>query len=227
MKYFFLYIVILCFIILTSSIFSLRDYFKSQESMETMSRNIILMGDSVLQNKLYVKEGETVEDKLKKMNPNLNIYNFARDNATIVDVYEQLNAVPIGLNDGSSVIFLSVGGNDFLTSYEYDNGDTIKTRDLEVMMNAYKKLIRSIEAKMNKTPIILFDIYYPTNLKYKRFKPLLEKWNKMLKDYVEKGKYRMLNVSELLVKPEDYTLSIEPSEIGGEKIAEKIIEFIG
>jgi hypothetical protein len=222
MKYFYLYIFILCIIILISSVFSLRNSFKSQEGMELMNREFILLGDSILENKNYVKEGQTVEDKLKRKS-NLNVYNYAKDNSTIVDVYDQINKIPTELNKESTIIFLSAGGNDILMNYEYDNGDTIKTRDLEVMLNAYKKLVESIQTRLNQSKIVLLDIYYPTNIKYKQYKPVLEKWNKMLESYANKNGNKVLKVSELLVQPEDFTLSIEPSDLGGEKIANEIV----
>jgi len=222
MKYFYLYIFILVIIILISSVFSLRNTFKSQEGMDLMNREFILLGDSILQNNNYVKEGQTVEDKLKRKT-DLNVYNYAKDNSTIVDVYDQINKIPTELNKESTIIFLSAGGNDILMNYEYDNGDTIKTRDLEVMLNAYKKLVESIQTRLNQSKIVLLDIYYPTNIKYKQYKPVLEKWNKMLESYANKNGNKVLKVSELLVQPEDFTLSIEPSDLGGEKIANEIV----
>jgi hypothetical protein len=222
MKFFYVYIFILCVVILISSVFSLRNSFKSQEGMDLMNGDFILLGDSILQNNNYVKEGQTVEDKLKRKT-NLNVYNYAKDNSTIVDVYEQINNIPNELNQESTILFLSAGGNDILMNYEYDNGDTIKTRDLEVMLNAYKKLVESIQTKMNQSKIVLLDIYYPTNIKYKQFRPVLEKWNKMLQIYANKNGNKVLKVSELLMQPEDFSLSIEPSEAGGEKIANEII----
>lgn len=224
MKYFLPIIFILILIVF---FFSLQHSFKTQEGMETMSRNVILLGDSILQNKLYVKEGHTVEDILKRKAPNLNIYNFAKDDSTIVDVYEQLGKIQVDLNNESTIVFLSTGGNDFLKNYQYDKGDPINKHDLEVMFNAYKKLVSSIQTRMPQSQIVLLDIYYPINMKYKQYRPVLEKWNQMLTIFVNKNQnFKLLKISELLVEPDDYTLNIEPSEVGGEKIVNKIVEII-
>jgi hypothetical protein len=219
--------IIIIILILIGLVFSLQGYFRIKEGMETMSRNVILLGDSVLQNKLYVKEGRTVEDILKRKIPNVSIYNFAKDDSTIVDVYEQLGKIPVQLNNESTIVFLSAGGNDFLKNYQYDKGDPINKHDLEVMFNAYKKLVSSIQARLPLSQIVLLDIYYPNNMKYSQYRPVLERWNQMLTTFVNKNNgYKILKISELLVEPDDYTLNIEPSEVGGEKIVNKIVEFI-
>ena len=97
-----------CIIIIVSIviIFSCA-FYKSLKEGLTNNNNIILMGDSVLNNSNYVPEGKSVYDNLKtKLN---NVLNLAKDGATINDLYLQLDKIPIELNSPETFIFISAG----------------------------------------------------------------------------------------------------------------------
>ena len=77
---------------------------------------------------------------------------------------------------------------------------------------------------MYKSKLVLIDIYYPTNIKYEQYKPILQEWNKLLNDFVNDSEnLSILKISNVLTDPTDFTLNIEPSDTGGEKIAEQIL----
>jgi hypothetical protein len=86
-------------------------------------------------------------------------------------------------------------------------------------------MIKSVKTKMNKTKIVLLDIYYPTNTQFLQYKPIIQEWNTYIEQYASENSYGILKISNLVTKPEDFTLSIEPSEKGGEKIAQTILEY--
>ncbi len=226
MKYFYLYVLFLFFIIISVSSFThyykyyvLREHFSGNDD-----KNYILLGDSIIKNNAYVKNGKAIEDILHEKT-NGNIYCYAKDESTIVDIYSQLDYIPIELNKGSTAVFLSVGGNDILNNY----GDKeVSIKDIKVLnpiFNAYKKLIKSIQTKMNDSKIVLLDIYYPANIKVSQYKPIIEEWNKLISDFASANNLQVINISDILTESTDFTLNIEPSETGGEKIANNILLY--
>jgi hypothetical protein len=77
-------------------------YFKGLKEGLTNNDNIILMGDSVLNNSNYVSSGKSLYDILNiKMSKVLNV---AKDESTINDLYGQLDKIPIELNKPETYI---------------------------------------------------------------------------------------------------------------------------
>jgi hypothetical protein len=93
------------------------------------------------------------------------------------------------------------------------------------MLAAYKKLVKSIQTRMDLSKIVLLDIYYPTSNQYAQYKPLLVKWNDLIANYARENSLGLLQISQSVTSSEDFTLGIEPSEKGGEKIAQGILDY--
>ena len=89
-------------------------YIRRCQRMEGFSKDqtLILLGDSILQNKQYVEPGHSVEDILKKSLKK--VKNYALDEATIKTVYLELNQIPKKFNVETTTIILSIGGNDLI-----------------------------------------------------------------------------------------------------------------
>lgn len=231
MKYLYLYIFLLLLFIFSISFYNtyIREKYNLIESFNDMSdKTIILMGDSILKNNSYVLPGKSVEDIVKK-NINASIYSVAKNDSKIVDVYEQINKLPLNLNNNSTTIFLSIGGNNLLGQFE--NNDDIQDFEhiLTTMFKAYKKIIKSIQTRMNESNIVLLDIYYPENIKYRQLHPIIKKWNQMVSEFVSDNNNNIsgvIKISEFVNQPNDFTLGIEPSQIGGEKISKAIIQSV-
>lgn len=251
-SFFYIKVAFLCVVILSFSLYSYfkfdvkREKFnnssKSEDKNENKEKTIILLGDSILNNEAYVKNNQSILNLVKKKREkskketntenagDVNVFSFAQNNASIVDIYQQLREVPLELNNQNTSLFLSVGGNDILTQFAENNER--EKNDLKPMFFAYKKLIDSIQTKMDQVgKIVIMNIYYPTNMKYKQYKPILEEWNQLLEDYVREKQqtnegntvFDIIRLNYLLTEPTDFTLSIEPSETGGIKIADNII----
>lgn len=222
----YLYIFILIFIILVVSFYTQYKY--DSINTETFSNNknsIVLLGDSILKNNSYVKNGQSIEDILRE-NKGDNLYCLALNNSTIVDVYSQIDSIPLKLNNENTTIFLSSGGNDILSQYvDKHDSDVSDTHVLNVIFIAYKKMVKSLRAKMNKAKIVLIDIYYPTSNQFSQYKPIVQDWNKMLEKYAREKSYGLIQISKSVTASDDFTLSIEPSEKGGEKIARSILNY--
>jgi lysophospholipase L1-like esterase len=244
MKNFYLYIFILCFVIISVSSFThyykyyvLKEHFSNIYSNSNSYSNVynsekkyVLLGDSIIKNNSFVKNGKGIDDILNEKT-NGNSYCYAKDDSTIVDIYSQLDSIPSDLNNKNTIVFLSVGGNDILNNYVNNDVDTKNTKVLELIFNTYKKLFKSIQTKMDQTKIVLIDIYYPTSIKFSQYKPILEEWNKLISDFASSSNnsnnsnLQVLNISNILIESTDFTLNIEPSETGGEKIANNILLY--
>ncbi len=79
---------------------------------------------------------------------------------------------------------------------------------------------RLIDGKSN---LVLLDIYYPENLSYTQYHPVLKEWNGLVYKYASKNDYSVLKISKVLTKTEDFSFGIEPSATGGRKIVDTII----
>lgn len=220
MKYFYLYIFLLfCFIIFMS-------YYNTKEGFTNTPREktYILLGDSILKNDAYVSDGKSVENLIAERNKN--IYCFAQDHSQIVDVYSQIDKIPVEFNSSNTLIFLSVGGNDILNHYVDQNQDITNTSVLKPMFSSYKNIIKTIQTKLPNAKIFLLDIYYPDNLQYKRFHSIIKEWNSMIYDFAKNPKNKIhgvIRISSSLTQNKDFSFGIEPSSSGGNKIADLIL----
>ena len=178
---------------------------------ENSNTTIILIGDSMLKNNSYVKPGFAVDELLrKKVGPNKMIINYAREDAQIVDVYEQLTHI----NDSdTNRIFLSVGGNNIIKN----------PFEVNSIFEKYKKLIDAIKTKLPNSKLFLLNIYHINDAK---LNPIIDQWNQLLNEFYYNDINHLISgivdVKSALSQPTDLTFAIEPSESGGEKIALKI-----
>jgi hypothetical protein len=181
-------------------------------------RVLLLLGDSILANEKYVQKGKSVVDFLKKdVGSDIEIALFARDNYTIDDVYFQIPTLPISYNSNNTKIILSVGGNNFLSGTSFQEA-----------RKEYTYLISRIKDSFGESKIYLVNLYLP-------FDPVLQKlydkivvdWNSFLEGIVEKGGADgIVDISSIITEPKDLVYKIEPSVIGGEKIAQTIMDDV-
>jgi len=186
-------------------------YFKSLKEGLTNNNNIILMGDSVLNNSNYVSEGKSVYDNLKtKLN---NVLNVAKDGATINDLYLQLDEIPIELNNTKTYIFISAGGNNIL------NKQT--NTDINQLFTNYLDFLRALRVKLSNVQINIMNLYLPANPRFQSYKKSIDQWNNLInKNSSNVGEmYNVIDINSLLTNSSDFVYDIEPSESGSEKIA--------
>jgi len=178
------------------------------------NESIILVGDSILKNNSYVLEENSVE-KLLSTKTDAQVYCFAVNDSIIKDAQEQVNILPQHLNEPSTCIFLSIGGNDILKGID----------PVSRIFRQYMDLVYLIKERMDKTKIVLINLYYPTDEKYEKYYSSIKRWNELISAYAEDNHLKVLDASTILFKEEDFTSEIEPSEIGGEKLANEILRI--
>jgi len=223
MKYFYIYIFGLVLFIISMAYWNSHgSYFV--EGFNPSSQYFLLLGDSILNNEVYIANGKSVNQLLND-STNKRTICLAKNEATIAEVYNQVSKIPDNLksNSDNTTIFLSVGGNDILNQYSDKEGGGIDSKVINTIFSAYKPLIKSIQTIMPNSQLVLLDIYSPDNTKYRPLHDSIREWNNNLYNYAEENNLSVLRVSDILFKPEDFTLDIEPSAIGSKKLVDAIL----
>ena len=205
------FVIFIVFIIFTN----LKDIKEGLSSIN--KKNIILLGDSILNNSTYVKPGESVSDVIKRKG-GINIMNVAIDKSKIKDINNQLIRIPSNYNNSNTYIFISIGGNDIL-SLPSQNDEQINE-----LFKEYLKNIKAIKNKFPKSKIIALNIYHPPSSYYKIYYKSIDLWNKLLNQNTFDG-YNVLNIDEIIKTNNDLVNEIEPSKQGSTKIANAIMKF--
>ena len=189
-------------------------YRKSLVEGLTANDNVVLIGDSVLNNSKYVGENKSVFEMLKTKIQN--VYNFAQDGATITDSYRQLDQISSDLNMTNTFVFISIGGNNILNERTQMNSDAVSE-----LFNKFLEFIRSVKSKLPSVKINVFNLYEPTNPRYKSYKPIIDQWNKLISENSGKvgALYNVIDLHSLLDNSNDFVYDIEPSEEASKKIA--------
>ena len=231
MNYYLLVFFLLCVIVFVPLYRML--YNNKKESLINMP-NIVLIGDSMLNNSNYIEN--TREDKdlsipgLIKSSDAINLYNYAKDSATIDDCYTQINNInkilitktPDTKTPENTTIFISAGGNNIVNE---SNRSGINNDTISMLFNKYSKMVLTIKRQFNGTTIYLLTLYKPTDPAYSKLYKYIDQWNVKLIDFAKKNGLKVLQTNILLTKDEDFVYGIEPSEIGGKKIADEILSI--
>ena len=188
------------------------------EGFEPRTQTIVLLGDSILKNNVYVKKGV---DQFLNDSTDRDVVSLAQDGAVIGTTYKQLEHIPGDLNTNTTVCVLSVGGNNIIEDYINGSHQVEDTEHLTTLFDSYKALVKRLREKMDKASILLLDIYYPSDEQYKEFYPLIDRWNKMQSEFIY-----VVKISKALTQPRDFVFAIEPSDKGGKKIADSILSAV-
>jgi lysophospholipase L1-like esterase len=192
-------------------------YFKSMKEGLTHNNNIVLIGDSVLNNSNYVPQGASVIDILKTKTSK--VFNFSKDGATINDLYSQLDKIPQELNKSETYVFISGGGNDIL-----NKRGQLDSSEIRRLFDTYMDFVKALRERLGSVKIDILNLYLPVNPRYQSYKESIDQWNKLIKEYSNKigEMYNVVDMNTLLTTPEDFIYDIEPSELGSKKVANAI-----
>ena len=175
---------------------------------EFTSKNIILLGDSILKNDKYVGKNHNMTYLLQKQGFHVNC--LAKDNALVDNLSTQIsNFKNI---DTNAYYVISAGGNNIL-----------QHRDMNIAFKQYKNFITKLENLVSKDKIILCTIYYPPT--HKHYFSKIKEWNNSLINFA-KGKYKLLRIDIFMNNINDFTNQIEPSYLGSKKIVKHLNNII-
>ena len=188
---------------------------------------IVLLGDSVFDNKAYVGEGELdTIGRLREALPGHECVLLAVDGSVTEDVVEyQIPAIPAG----TDVVFVSSGGNDALRHADIlDQGLSLDALQLvhdaqQDFRRAYEEMI--LRLKSFGKPFAAFTIYsgcFPEESVQRVATVAISIFNDVIYRAARAHGVRTIEIRDLFTVREDYANPIEPSTRGSRKIAEAI-----
>jgi len=228
-----------------------------------MNKNILLLGDSIIDNGSYVHDGELdVATHLKKLysdHPNVSITNNAVDGDTMYDLeYNHLDTPDI---EEASHIIVSIGGNDLLHNISFlqrtSELSKIMGKDARIgkwgvkelnpsrnrvfeetyfeIIKPFTKQYETIVANLSihRAKLLLCTVYEGDLVDSDEFsdvnnssKTMVSLFNDIVYRTANKYGADVLELREIFVRPEDYANPIEPSHIGGGKLAKSIQKWV-
>eukprot|EP01006_Ploeotia_vitrea_P022398 TRINITY_DN54808_c0_g1_i1.p1 TRINITY_DN54808_c0_g1~~TRINITY_DN54808_c0_g1_i1.p1 ORF type:complete len:235 (+),score=20.54 TRINITY_DN54808_c0_g1_i1:86-790(+) len=218
-------------------------------------RKIVLVGDSVFDNKTYVKKGavtdnythpelgSSVIEHLQEREENSVL--CAEDGAIISQVREQLPHIPTD----ATHVFVSCGGNDLLIQQGTVMSQILQGTDKDIavanlgaeLSNKYLQLFE--ELKLLNRPTAVCFIYNPCytksqanpNPRVVTEQTLLQQWapevikqvnQSVILPLAQQFKFAVLDLQTLFNDASCYANPIEPSVEGGRRIAELVHKVV-
>lgn len=194
--------------------------------------HIVLLGDSIFDNKSYVRGGLDVISHIKEQMPNNWKASLrAVDGSVVENVQSQLLRLP----DDATHLFVSVGGNNALL-----NADVLQMNvsssaevfnrlaDLASAFEAhYREMLQAV-LSLNK-PTAICTIYYPRmpeDFAQKISVAALATFNDVIIKQAFLAGIPLIDLRLVCNETGDYANEIEPSEAGGGKIAKTILRVV-
>lgn len=194
--------------------------------------HIVLLGDSIFDNRTYTAGEPDVVTHLQSMLPeNWQATICAVDG----DVAEQVSGRMHKIPDDATHLFVSVGGNnaimnaDILTlpvSSAAQVFDALANRVGDFEFH-YREMLKAVLSR--NLPVAVCTIYYPNfpdAAMQKIAVAALSAFNDVIIRQAILHKMPFLDLRLICNEPDDYANEIEPSGKGGRKIAAKILELI-
>jgi lysophospholipase L1-like esterase len=228
-----------------------------------MTKKIILLGDSIIDNKSYVLSNELdVTEHLEKLfsnDPNVVIENHAVDGDTMHQL--ERDHLDSNLLSGATHIVVSIGGNDLLHNISFlqttselskimGKGAMIGkwgAKELNPSRNKvfeetyfeiiepFKKQYETIVANLSnhRANLLLCTVYEGDLVDSDEFsdvsnssKTMVSIFNDIVYRVANKFNADVLELRDIFTSSDDYANPIEPSHIGGEKLAQSIVQWI-
>ena len=228
-----------------------------------MTKKIILLGDSIIDNKSYVLSNELdVTEHLEKLfsnDPNVVIENHAVDGDTMHQL--ERDHLDSNLLSDATHIVVSIGGNDLLHNISFlqttselskimGKGAMIGkwgAKELNPSRNKvfeetyfeiiepFKKQYETIVANLSnhRANLLLCTVYEGDLVDSDEFsdvsnssKTMVSIFNDIVYRVANKFNADVLELRDIFTSSDDYANPIEPSHIGGEKLAQSIVQWI-
>ena len=194
--------------------------------------HLILLGDSVLDNGAYTDGGPAVIDQVRQQLPaGWNCSLGAVDGSTTEDIPAQLAKLPTD----ATHLLLSVGGNNAILRAEILETPVTSSGEALLLLAdvgaefeaAYRLVIEACLAY--KLPLVVCTIYhgnFPEPSYQKRAAVALTVFNDVIIRVALDKQLKVIDLRRVCNGATDYANPIEPSVIGGEKIAQAIVRAV-
>jgi len=194
--------------------------------------HIVLLGDSIFDNSPYTAGGPDVVSQVRQMLPvDWRATLLAVDGATTKDVALQLRRLP---QDASHLV-LSVGGNDALMSSGILRAPADCTAQavsaLADISKAFEDRYRhAVDAcrqmHLSLTLCTIYNGYFPDAIYQRLVSTALMVFNDVILRVGIEFELAMIDLRFICSSSADYANPIEPSSIGGAKIARAIVNSV-
>ncbi|MEM0942638.1 MAG: SGNH/GDSL hydrolase family protein [Pseudomonadota bacterium] len=192
--------------------------------------HLVLLGDSVLDNGVYVGEGEpSVSQQIQAALPGVSVEMRAIDGSMVADVVELLDRMPL---PEAAPVVLSVGGNNALDKIDL-LGDPVEDTFAQAMIRFHgmrerfrQDYVRLLE-RLGGRPLLAATVYNPNfqgdevDLQIPA-QGALTAFNDVIQQEVQARDGWMLELRGIFTAPSDYANPIEPSATGGAKLADAV-----
>jgi hypothetical protein len=187
--------------------------------------HVVLLGDSIFDNAAYAAGGPDVQTQLQECLPHdWHVTLLAVDGHRTLDVALQLQRVPL---DASHLV-ISVGGNDALDHLEFLSASAYSVADVlgrlatiaEAFEGTYHQMVQAV--MQHRMPTALCTIYYPRvpDPQGQRLGiTALTVFNDVIIREAFMGGLPLIDLRLICQAEADYANPIEPSVVGGAKIA--------
>jgi hypothetical protein len=194
--------------------------------------HVVLLGDSIFDNKAYVRGGPDVVEHLRRRLPaGWTATLCARDGAVTSQVPAQLRCIP---GDATHLV-LSVGGNDalghvgILDRRAASYGEVLDT--LAAMgarfEEAYREMLDQVVATgLPVTACTIYNGNLGEPVTQRRASVALTVFNDVILRAAARAGLATIDLRAVCDDPEDYANPIEPSVQGGDKIAGAIVRAL-
>jgi lysophospholipase L1-like esterase len=193
--------------------------------------HLVLLGDSIFDNKSYVGSDPSVIEHLRALMPaHWTATLCAVDGDTTQGIPRQI----LGIPPNASYLFVSVGGNDALMNMDLLTDMTtpgpVLLSKLSMLADVFRKnYVAAISGicKLRK-PTYVCTIYNG-NLEAsisKAAKAAVGVFNDIIYSTANKNHLGVIDLRNICSQPSDYANPIEPSALGGQKIANAIYEKV-
>mgnify|MGYP004453555349 FL=1 len=194
--------------------------------------HLVLLGDSTIDNQNYTKGELSVEGHLRQSTLAGVITRLATDGHTTSHIPKQLERL---LLLDATHLLLSVGGNDALMNINIlerpalDVWDAV--RSISDIINVFKKNYRKCldEVLSHSLPTVVCTIYngaFESVQEQKVMTTMARLFNDVIIQCANDSDCPVIDLRTICTEREDYFNPIEPSAIGGEKIAKAIIDVV-
>ena len=190
--------------------------------------HLVLLGDSIFDNRAYVAGGPAVIDQAQRRVPQgWQAHLLAVDGHTSADVAHQLKRLPAG----NTHLVLSVGGNDALGCL---NQMDVHVQNLMGALHALSEMLARFQASYKallsdllalQKPLMVCTVYDSVPGLTDALKVALALFNDIIVRSAISFGVPVLDLRMICTDPRDYSEKspIEPSSQGGEKISDRLV----
>jgi hypothetical protein len=195
-------------------------------------KEVVLLGDSIFDNAVYVGGGPDVCHQLRERLPKgWQAILLAQDGSMTRDVPDQLRRLPAG----ATHLVISTGGNDAVNHFDLLSESASSVSEVldtlwEVaaqFRETYRRMLA--EVLSHRLPTAVCTVYYPAfdDLALQRVASAgLTFFNEAILLEAARSRVPVLDLRLVFTDPEDYANTIEPSVTGGAKLADAICRLV-